>query len=313
MKRVRRRTGRSRSSLYLAISSILVCLAIGLFGLRLQRTPDEVLGLAPSSREYVLKLNGAIATSSAGAIVALADDLFQREGLSVQLLRGAGDVDAISSVAADDHVIGLASAAGFLKARAEGLPVVAFAASYFVSSVEFFALSNTKLFAPSDLEGKRIGNKASPEISIILHAFIANNVIAQSTLQIVESDAALADLLNGKIDVLIGHQDIEGQGLESAKTAYRPLSPDSFGIHAIGPVYFANERAFSAPGNLERFLITIANGWNAAYSDYSPTISVIARFIDDGSSSAMIGRFMDAQRRLLRPFGTRFGELDLRR
>jgi ABC-type nitrate/sulfonate/bicarbonate transport system substrate-binding protein len=282
----------------------------GAFPLYLQSSPIRSIRPSAPIREYVLKLNEAITLSSAGALVALSDGLFQREGLSVQLRHGTDDADAISAVAADDHFIGVASAQSFLKARAEGLPIVAFAASYTLSSLEFFALSNTRLFGPADLEGKRIGYKPGLEKSTILYAFIATNVIAQRGIEIVESNQALSDLLDGRIDVLIGHRDVEGQALEKANVAYRSLSPDSFGVHAMGPVYFANERAFSSPGNLEKFSIAIANGWNAAYSDYNRTIPIIARSIDNGQSSALISRFMDAQRHFLRPSGARFGELD---
>jgi putative hydroxymethylpyrimidine transport system substrate-binding protein len=146
-----------------------------------------------------------------------------------------------------------------------------------------------------------------------LQAFITRNSIVQSKLAIVERETALTDLLNGKIDVLIGHRDIEGHALESIRANNRSLSPDPFGIHAMGPVYFAQESAFSSPGNLEKILIGIAKGWDAAYSDYGRTIPLIAGSIDAKSSPALISRFMDMQRRYLRPFGTRFGELDLRR
>ena len=251
MNRVGRRAKRRRPGVYLAVGVVAFCVAVGGLGLHLERGQSKPLAtLPPSSKEYVVKLNGAVTPSSAGVIVALADGLFGREGLSVSLLSGSGDADAIASVVADDHVIGLASAAGFLKARAEGSPIVAFAASYIVSSVEFYVLPNTRLLTPSDLEGKRIGYKAGPEISTILQAFITRNSIVQSKLAIVESETALTDLLNGKIDVLIGHRDIEGLALESIKADYRSLSPDSFGIHAMGPVYVAHERAFSSPGNL---------------------------------------------------------------
>jgi hypothetical protein len=81
----------------------------------------------------------------------------------------------------------------------------------------------------------------------------------------------------------------------------------------MGPIYFANEHAFFLPGDLERFLIAIANGWNSAYSDYHRALPIIARSIDDKRSLAQISRFMDAQRRFLRPYGARFGELDPQR
>jgi putative hydroxymethylpyrimidine transport system substrate-binding protein len=264
---------------------------------------------APAT-DYVLKVNGAITPSSGGALIALSDGLFQREGMTLQLQRGTGDADVISSVAHSNRVVGLASAEAFLKARAEGLPVVAFAASYIRSSVEFFALSGTRLQSPADLEGKRIGYKPDSEISIILYAFIATNAIAQSGMAIVESDHALSDLQEGRIDVLIGHREVDGQALDNANVPYRSLSPGSFGVHSMGPLYFANERAFSSPVHLEKILKAIADGWDAAYANYDRTIPIMARSIDERMSSAQISRFMDVQRRLLRPSGTRFGELD---
>jgi putative hydroxymethylpyrimidine transport system substrate-binding protein len=138
----------------------------------------------------------------------------------------------------------------------------------------------------------------------LLYAFIATNVVAQSGI-----DRALSDPKDGKIDVLIGYRDVEVQALENGNVPYRSLSPDSFRVHAMGPVYFANERAFSSPGNLEKFLVAIANGWNATYSDYDRTVPILARFIDDKLSSAQISHLMDVQRRFLRPYGARFGEL----
>jgi len=188
--------------------------------------------------------------------------------------------------------------------------VVAFAASYIVSSVQFFALSGTRLQSPADLEGKRIGYRPDAEIPIILYAFIATNALAQSGMTIVESDHALSDLRKGQIDVLIGHQELEGQALENASVSYQSMSPDSFGVHAMGPVYFANERFFSSPRNVEKILTALANGWNAAYANYDRTIPIIARSIDEKLSSAEIFQFMNSQRRFLRPNGARFGELD---
>jgi putative hydroxymethylpyrimidine transport system substrate-binding protein len=266
-----------------------------------------------STTDYVLQLNGPITPSSAGALIAISDDLFGREGLSIQLRPGTSDADAASAVAADPGVIGLISAQGFLKARADGLPVVAFAGSYAISSVEFYALSDTKLLGPRDLEGKRIGFRSGSEASTIFRAFIGKNYISQSGLKIVESDRAVTDLVRGNIDVLVGHRDVEGQELDSFNVSYRSLSPDSFGVHAMGTVYFANERAFLSPGVLEKFLAGIIAGWNSVYSDESRTFPTIAAAVVDKSTLLQMSRFMARQRLWLRPSGTRFGELDLRR
>jgi ABC-type nitrate/sulfonate/bicarbonate transport system substrate-binding protein len=318
MKRFRRKAKQRRiSKPNLIIGILMVGFIIGLL-LHLRPSSigsqgSSVLRTTSPTEEFVLKVNGAISPSSAGVLVALSDGLFQREGLRVQLRHGTDDADVISSVTADYHVIGLASAQAFLKARAEGFPIVAFAASYVLSSVEFFALSNTKLYEPADLEGKRIGYKPDPELSTILRALVVQNAVLQSGLEIVQSNDALRDFREGRIDVLIGRREVEGQELDNGNLGYRSLSPDSFGVHAIGPVYFANERAFESSDNLERFLIAIVHGWDAAYSDYNRTIPIIGRSIDDKLTPAQILHFMDSQRRLLRPSGARFGELDAHR
>jgi len=150
------------------VGLFIACFLVVVFVLRLEPGQSEAVKPEISSAEYTVKLNRPISPSSAGTIVALSDGLFLRERLSVRLVVGVDDSYAISAVAANENTIGLASAAGFLKARAEGLPVVAFAACYITTSVEFFSLPSTKLQSPFDLEGARIGYRSGPELSTIL-------------------------------------------------------------------------------------------------------------------------------------------------
>ncbi len=129
MKRLRRRIRRRhRFKPYSAVAFLIIGLVASLL-FYLQPSPVKSVLPSPAralgAKHYVLKLNGPITASSAGTIIALSDGLFEREGLSVQLRHGIDDADAISTVAADDHVIGLASGEGFLKSRAERLPIVA--------------------------------------------------------------------------------------------------------------------------------------------------------------------------------------------
>jgi hypothetical protein len=95
---------------------------------------------------------------------------------------------------------------------------------------------------------------------------------------------------------------VEGQAPENANVPYLSLSLDSFGVHAMGPVYFTNERTFSSPDNLEKFLIAIANGSNAAYSDYDRTVPIQSA-LDEKLSTSQLSHFMDAQRHFLRTYG----------
>ncbi|WP_212259184.1 ABC transporter substrate-binding protein [Bradyrhizobium liaoningense] len=275
-------------------------------------SPSQGAELA-TSLQYTLKLNRTISPAAAGMILAVSDGLFTRVGLGLRVVAGSGDEEAIAAVAADENAIGVASAAAFLKARSQGLPIVAFAGCYAASPVEFFTLAPARLLQPSDLEGKRIGFKRGPELAAVFYEFVAKNSLAQSKLVPIESDEPLQDLLDRKIDVVLGRLDLEGQELARRNIEYKSLSPASYGVHAAGPVYFVHERALGKRGGLERFITATAEGWNAAYADYDRTIPIIANTIDPPLSLSLIARLMDAQRVYLRPYGTRFGELDERR
>jgi ABC-type nitrate/sulfonate/bicarbonate transport system substrate-binding protein len=131
MKRRRRRARpRVRLTSVLVAGFLVIGMAVGLLGLQPRLLGTAAGPVAVSASDYVLKFNGAITPSSAGVLMAISDALFQREGLTLRLLRGTGDADVISAVADNDHEIGLATAEAFLKARAEGLPIVAIAASF---------------------------------------------------------------------------------------------------------------------------------------------------------------------------------------
>ncbi len=262
-------------------------------------------------RSIVLKLNDGVSASSAGVLMAISEGLFQQQDVTFQLLAGTGDVDAISTVARDECVIGLASAADFLKARADGLPIVAIASLYAVSSVGFYTLADQPLLVPSDLQGKRIGSKPGTELATILRSFIARNSIAQSGLTIVHTETPVADLLEGKIDVLIGHREREGLLLEEREVAFRRLNPDAFGVHAAGTLLIVNERALSDAGPLTRFLSAMIQGWSLAYADYNRSIPALAQALHKPARAVLLSRLMDEQRQFLRPSGTRLGELDL--
>ena len=187
MKRVRRKTHTARITSHVLAGFSLACALATFVFVWLKSSPSEGAEFLVAT-QYTLKLNRAVSPAWAGAILAASDGLLTRAGLGVRVVAGSGDADAIAAVAADENTIGVASAAAFLKARSEGLPIVAFAGCYAASPVEFFALPGTTLLRPSDLEGKRIGYKRELELSVVLYEFVAKNSLAQSKLLPIESE-----------------------------------------------------------------------------------------------------------------------------
>ncbi|MGY8667481.1 ABC transporter substrate-binding protein [Bradyrhizobium sp. UFLA05-109] len=308
MTRAQRKARKSHHGLRLLAGLFVACtIAYVLFG------PKPIRSQGPKPKtsfgEYTVKLSTPLSVSAAGMIIAASDGLFAQAGLRVRLAAGLDDDDAIAAVMADENTIGIASTAGFLKARSGGLPIVAFAGFYAVNPAEFYALPQTKLLTPLDLEGKRIGYKPTTEFTAILNEFVSRNSLAQSKLLLVESNTPLQDLVDRKIDVLLGRRDVDGMELERPNIEYKILRPDAFGVHIPGPVFFAQERTLARTNTLEKFLTAIAGGWSAAYADLSRTIPIIASSAG-ALPTPLVSRLMDSQRSLLRPFGARFGEMD---
>lgn len=309
MIRAHRKVRKSYNRLRLLAGLFVACtLAYVVFG------PKPTRSQAPKPKisfaEYTVQLSTPLSVSAAGMIIAASDGLFTQANLRVRLVAGLDDDDAIAAVVADENTIGIASTAAFLKARSGGLPIVAFAGFYAVNPAEFYALPETKLLTPLDLEGKRMGYKPTPEFTAILDDLVSRNSLAQSKLSLVESNTPLQDLVDRKIDVLLGRRDVDGLELEHLNVEYKTLRPDAFGVHAPGPVFFAQERALAQPIRLEKFLMAIAGGWSAAYADLSRTIPIIANSLGTALPYSLVSRLMDSQRSLLRPFGARFGEMD---
>lgn len=309
MTTAQRKARKSHYGLRLLAGLVVACTAAYvLFG------PKPTRSQAPKPKasfaEYTVKLSTPLSVSAAGMIIAASDGLFAQAGLRVRLVAGLDDDDAIAAVVADESTIGIASTAGFLKARSGGLPIVAFAGFYAVNPAEFYALPETKLLMPLDLEGKRIGYKPNPEFTAILNDFVSRNSLAQSKLLLVKSDRPLQDFVDRKIDVLLGRRDVDGLELERLNIEYKILRPEAFGVHAPGPLFFAQERTLAHPNTLEKFLMAIAGGWSAAYADLSRTIPIIANSVGTPLPLSLASRLMDSQRSLLRPFGARFGEMD---
>ena len=272
-----------------------------------------VMSERPRLSSLTVRWNGPITPAASGIIVAKADGLFAREGLSVALEPGIRDDDVVQRVADNEDVIGQVSASAFLRSRANGLPIIAFASSYMVSSVELYALANTKLNSPDDLQGKSIGYDPGSDREIAVEALLRNKQVARSQIRI-SDHATVSDLLLGKIDVLAGRAEMEGDELRARKIPFKILSPDAFGIHSVGSVYIASERSIAhAPDMPQRFLAAVIAGWDALYEDRDRAVAIIQQQIDPNVAKTGVVNFLDRQRAYIRPFGARTGELDLNR
>jgi len=271
--------------------------------------------VAPSIPQSALfatvRLDGPFDPSFAGEMIAAQVGLFQHEGLRIELKPGTSETDTVRRVSDDTDTIGVANAESMLLARANGAPLVAFAAAFVESPVVFCTLEKSAIRTPGDFVGKRIGYRPGQDTSIIYQAMMARLQMSRSLVHEVKVESDMTPFLNGEVDVWPGHAGVDAYTLKQEGVAYNVISPDSYGVHVPGTVYFTAERTVREnPQLIRRFLRAVIAGWELTYADYATSIPLIAAF-DTGRLTPDLIRFrLEQQRALLRPLGARFGEFD---
>jgi len=171
--------------------------------------------------------------------VALDKGYYKAEGLDVTILRGQGSIDAVKKVASGAAMIGFADAGAIVLARSnDDIPVKLLAIIYATPPHAIFALADSGIKAPKDLEGKTIADSAFSAIPLIFKAYAAATGIDEQKVKWISADsAALPGLLaTGKVDAI--GQFTVGQPLLAA--AVKPRSLIRLAYKDAGLDYYAN-------------------------------------------------------------------------
>jgi NitT/TauT family transport system substrate-binding protein len=171
--------------------------------------------------------------------VALDKGYYKAEGLDVTILRGQGSIDAVKKVASGAAMIGFADAGAIVLARSnDDIPVKLLAIIYATPPHAIFALADSGIKAPKDLEGKTIADSAFNAIPLIFKAYAEATGIDEQKVKWISADsAALPGLLaTDKVDAI--GQFTVGQPLLAA--AVKPRSLTRLAYKDAGLDYYAN-------------------------------------------------------------------------
>jgi NitT/TauT family transport system substrate-binding protein len=171
--------------------------------------------------------------------VALDKGYYKAEGLDVKILRGQGSIDAVKKVASGAAMIGFADAGALALARGnDNIPVKMLAIVYATPPHAIFAVGDSGIKGPKDLEGKTIADSAFSAIPLIFKAYAqAAGVDATKVKWISAESAALPALLaTGKVDAI--GQFTVGQPLLAA--AVQPKTLVRIAYKDAGLDYYAN-------------------------------------------------------------------------
>ncbi|MBI2370541.1 MAG: ABC transporter substrate-binding protein [Deltaproteobacteria bacterium] len=166
-----------------------------------------VLGTGPAMAAEKVKfaLSWTPTGRDAGFYVALDRGFFKEQGLEVEILKGQGSGDTIKRVSVGTEEFGFADTATLVVARSRGTRVKAVAMIHDRSLFAVYALRDSGIQKPKDLEGKRIGSPARSATRTVFPAFAAINHVDETKVQWTNmgQEAMVPSLLAGRVDAIL--------------------------------------------------------------------------------------------------------------
>jgi ABC-type nitrate/sulfonate/bicarbonate transport system substrate-binding protein len=211
---------------------------------------------AQALRETVVyHLAGVTSLSEAGSIIALSRGYFYSEGLAVRVVEGTTDRQPAAFVSDNSNAIGVASLFDFLRARAAGRRIVAFASSNTRNPIVFYVRRDSNVRSIADFAGKTVAYEAGDPTAIVFDALLVKNHISKSTIKEVAGQLTVSALVSRAIDILPGYLGRESYLLEQVGEPLDQINPDSFGLHLPGSVYFTSEEALRSNPEITRKIL----------------------------------------------------------
>ena len=246
--------------------------------------------------------------------VALDKGYYKDEGLDVSILRGQGSADAIKKVAAGAAQIGFADAGSLILARGnDGVPVKLVSIVYASPPQALYALADSGITGPKDLEGKTVADTASSSIRLLFPAYAKAAGIDPDKVEWVAAESgSLPSLLsNGRVDAI--GQFIVGEPLLAATAAPKKLARLAYkdaGLDYYGNGIIATEETIETnPEMVKAFVRATIKGMEDAFADPEEAAEILAKYQKQIAPEVGKGE-TEAVAELAQVPGQKLGEID---
>jgi NitT/TauT family transport system substrate-binding protein len=222
----------------------------------------------------------------AGDVAAIEKGYFREAGIDVKIQPGGPAIDPVQVVAGGSTTFGnVASIGVLLNARAQGLPVRAFATALQRHPFAFIFFQGSGIRTPKDFEGKTIG--IQPTARPLLEAVLKKHNIPKDKVKVIFIGGDTTPLVTRQVDVVTGWVINAGQMDAANKggvVSYFRLW--DLGIRMYAFTWFATDQVIKERKELlARFLEANAKGWMYARDHPDEAVEFVlkhARGLDRG-------------------------------
>lgn len=160
-------------------------------------------GSAPASatRQSVsLQLPWLLGAQFVGELVAKEKGFYEQRGISIDLQPGGPNANPIQLVAGGSRLAGITYAAPLMAARAQDVPVKAFAAGIQQAPLGYFSRKEFNITSVKDWPGKKLGVQVGGDE--LAKAVMRANGVDESKVQIINVGSDATPAVTGQVDII---------------------------------------------------------------------------------------------------------------
>lgn len=220
-----------------------------------------------------------------------AKEKFAKEnGIELDIVQGAENVDPIKMVISGQNDFGDAGADMVIKAIAKGADLVIVGVVNVDSPTCFISKKEKNIKTPLDFINHKIGVLSGTNTESIYRALVNELGIDRKKLTEIDISFDLGTFILDKYDVRPAFVYDEPVSLDLQKIEYNIIRPKDYGISFLGTVYFTTRKMINErPKEVQAFINSIADGWRATVMYPHEAIELLKKEYDD----------IDSQRELL--------------
>ncbi|MBR9677134.1 ABC transporter substrate-binding protein [Candidatus Woesearchaeota archaeon] len=263
-----------------------ITICVGLLLISFMLTACAVQEKQTELQDVNLKLKWLHQSQFAGNYVAKNKGFYEQEGLNVTIEPFSFENPTIETVITGNADFGITSANELMLAKAQGLPLKAFAVIFKISPDCAYSLKDSNITKPQDFVGKTIGIEPGVSGEKLYYLMTKRLNIDRTNIKEVYIGYDATELLNGTTDVSLGYIINEPhQVIESGHEVNTILFAD-YGINTYADVLFATEETINdKPELVEKFLRATLEGWRYAIENEGETVDIVLQYATDRTKS----------------------------
>lgn len=218
----------------------------------------------------------------AGYYVAEAKGYYAEEGLDVDIVEGAPEIDPISVVSLGDAEFGVDAAFNVLDRILDGGELVFVSAIFQHSPYVLLSKADGDLVEPKDYVGKKILLGPENRRFLTTSLFLDNGIPLDSIEIMIARHNIIEPLANDQVDAVGAHLTTDPEELRMLGFAPRILWPHEYGGHAYGDVLFTTREFYEDEyETVAAFRRATSKGWRSAFDDADEAIDIILELESD--------------------------------